>query len=284
MYKVGIIGSENSHAMAFSRYFNKSGRCDDIRVTAIWGEDRAASEEVSLECGVSIMTPEDMLSQVDAVMVTARDGALHAGYALPFIRAGKPAFIDKPLTIDPAEAEAVIAEAAQRGVPVMGGSSVKLAIGTVAAKAYADAAKERGELAGGCVHAPVTMENPYGGFYFYASHLVEVALTIFGYDPVAVTAVRTKANVTAILEYRDIGISLNFTDGVYKYGATVLWKDGADRREITLDDCYEREAHLFAEMLRTGRTPQTAHEMIMPVKVLKAIEQSYTTGQRTVIE
>ena len=39
MFRVGIIGSENSHAKAFTDIFNASGKYDDIQVVAIWGED-----------------------------------------------------------------------------------------------------------------------------------------------------------------------------------------------------------------------------------------------------
>ncbi len=280
MFRVGIIGSENSHAMAFSEIFNLSGAYEDIRVVAVWGEDPEASRKVSEKCGPAIVEPAAMLDMVDAVMVTSRNGALHPGYARPFIEAGKPAFVDKPIANDGGEAEALIGLAVEKGVPIMGGSSLKLVAGTLAAKAFADEQKAKGELAGGYVFAPVSMENPYGGFYFYASHLVETALTIFGYDPVAVTAVRSGAGLSCILEYGGFGVSLNYTDGVYNYGATVLGKSGVDMRAITLDDAYAREVEHFARMLRTGEMPQCAHDIVKPVHVLNAIEKSYTTGTR----
>ena len=73
MFRVGIIGSENSHAMAFSEIFNINNKeqYPDIQVVAIYGEDQAASEAVRDKCGVEIMTPEEMLGKVDAVMVTS---------------------------------------------------------------------------------------------------------------------------------------------------------------------------------------------------------------------
>ena len=284
MFRVGIIGSENSHALAFTKIFNLSGAYEDIKVVGVWGEDPEASEKIHAECGVEIVKPEAMLGMADAVMVTSRNGALHAGYARPFIEAGKPAFIDKPIANDGQEAAALIGLAFEKGVPVMGGSSLKLVDGTLAAKAFADAQRAKGELIGGYVFAPVSMENPYGGFYFYASHLVETALTIFGFDPAAVTAVRSKKGVSCILEYADFNVSLEFTDGVYNYGAAVLGKGGADMRLITLEDAYAREAAHFANMLRTGQVPQSAHDIVKPIHALNAIEKSFTTGARCAIE
>ena len=87
MFKIGIIGSENSHAAAFSEIFNLSGTYDDVRVTAIWGEDMEASRKIAEKCHVEIVKPMDMLREVDAVMVTSRNGALHWGYVRPFIEA-----------------------------------------------------------------------------------------------------------------------------------------------------------------------------------------------------
>lgn len=76
MIRVGIIGSENSHAMAFSKIFNLSGKYEDMRVVAVYGEERAASEAIQRECGVELVCdhPEEMIGRIDALMVTSRDG------------------------------------------------------------------------------------------------------------------------------------------------------------------------------------------------------------------
>ena len=278
MFKVGIIGSENSHALAFSKLFNLSGDYPDIQVTCVWGEDDQASQTIAKECGVAVTRPDDMLRQVDAVMVTSRNGALHPGYAFPFIEAGKPAFVDKPIANDGSEAEKLIHTAFEKDVPVMGGSSLKLVDGTLEMKDFARVQREKGELAGGYVFAPVNMDNPYGGFYFYSSHLVETALTIFGYDPVSVTASRSKAGIAAILNYDGFDVTLSFTDGMYRYGATAIAKESVRMREITLEDAYAREGKEFADMLRTGRIPQSEREIVLPIYVLNAIEKSFETG------
>ena len=94
MYRVGIIGSENSHAKAFSKCSNLSGEYDDVKVIGIWGEEPEAGKKLSEECSIPIMTPEEMLGQVDGIMVTSRNGKLHPGYVRPFIEAGIPALID----------------------------------------------------------------------------------------------------------------------------------------------------------------------------------------------
>ncbi len=283
MFRVGIIGSENSHALGFSRIFNLSGKYDDIRVVAIYGEDEAASQKIHDECGAEMMTPEQMLGKVDAVMVTSRNGKLHPPYVRPFIEAGIPAFIDKPIANCGKEAEEIIALAREKGVPVMGGSGVKMVADALALKEIADAAKAEGKLLGGHVYAPVNLNNEYGGFYFYSAHLVETALTIFGYDPIAVQAVKKDSGVTGVIEYADFSVAFSFTEGAWSYGATVLSKNGAAHKNININGFTDTEAAHFVHMLRTGEVPQCDHDIVYPIKVLNAIERAYTNAARELI-
>ena len=58
MYRIGIIGTENSHALAFAQYFNlpnpDTGKMnhEDIRVVAILGPDQEANKKIVEETGV----------------------------------------------------------------------------------------------------------------------------------------------------------------------------------------------------------------------------------------
>lgn len=281
MYRIGIIGSENSHAMAFSEIFNNTDRYPDMRVVGIYGEDAAESRRVAEKCGVELIVGRagDMLGRVDAMMVTSRNGALHADYARPFIEAGLPTFIDKPIANGGAEAYDMLKLARDKGVPVMGGSSVKFTDTVLALKAAAATAAKEDKLVGGHVWAPVQMVNPYGNFYFYASHLMEVAMMIFGFEPGAVQAVRREKGVGVVLAYDRLCVQLSYTDKVYGYGATVLTADGADTRAISLEACYDAEVEHFADMLRHGKMPQTIEEMALPVFALNAVEKAYETGE-----
>lgn len=285
MHRIGIIGSENTHTLAFSDLFNKSGRYEDMRVVAIYGEDAAASRSVAEKCGIDLVAAraEDMLGRIDAIMVTSRNGALHPGYAMPFIEAGLPAFIDKPIANDGGEAWALLRRAREKGVPVVGGSSLKFTQGTQALRTAADGARAAGALMGGHIWAPVKMQNPYGDFYFYSSHLIETAMVVFGFDPVAVRAIRQEKGVFCLLRYADFTVHLSYMEEVSHYGGTVLGPDGATSLTIDLDGCYDAEADHFAHMLRTGETPQSIEDLAMPIFALNAIERAYTDGMEQTI-
>lgn len=282
MFRVGIIGSENSHAMAFSEIFNLNNKeqYPDIQVVAIYGEDQAVSEAVRDKCGTVIMTPEEMLGKVDAVMVTSRDGALHAKYARPFIEAGIPAFVDKPLTREVEDAVELMRLAKEKGVPIVGGSSLKYPEDLQGLKAVV----EQGELRGADLAAPVSLVNDYGGFFFYAAHLVEMTMAIFGSNPQKVTAYRTKDAVTATVRFDGFDVTNHFNEGNYHYSATIYTKDQTVFKELDVSKIYQHECDAFVRMLRTGEMEQTYEELVMPVAYIAAIEKAYETGEEQKIE
>lgn len=54
----------------------------------------------------AVSAPDGMLTQVDGVMLARDDWECHWELARPFLEAGVPVFIDKPLTLDSAQLEA----------------------------------------------------------------------------------------------------------------------------------------------------------------------------------
>ena len=286
MFRIGILGSENSHAMAFSKMFNGidtrfAGEFDDITVVGTFGTDDASNKALIEQAGVKFIAdkPEDLLGHVDAVMVTARDGKYHAAYARPFLEAGLPAFIDKPFTSDPAEAIALAKLAKDKNIPICGGSSLKVCMETERLAAYA--AKNRADILTGSVYAPVNMVNEYGNFWFYADHLTEISLAVFGWDPKWVQAVgRDDKGVTALVGYENYTISNHFCEGMYQYGGTVVTKGGIHTQMISLDDAYANECRVYARMLRTGKMHGTYEQLIQPVYYMEALFRSMQTGDK----
>jgi len=103
MFRIGIIGSDNSHALAFAKLVNfpdeKTGSYffPDCRVTGIFGQESTRTEEVASKGNIDFIAvkPEELMGKVDAVMVVFRHGDLHLKYALPFVEKGIPIWIDK---------------------------------------------------------------------------------------------------------------------------------------------------------------------------------------------
>ncbi len=286
MFRIGILGSENSHAMEFSKIINGinpnfDGEFEDMKVVGTFGYDNASNQALLDNAGVEFIAdkPEDLLGHVDAVMVTARDGKYHAPFARPFIEAGMPAFIDKPFTRDPEEAVALARFARDRKVPLCGGSSLKVCLETKRLAAYA--ATNRDKIITGSVYAPVDMHNDYGDFWFYADHLTEISLATFGWEPKWVEANVNEKGVTALIGYDSYVITNHFCEHMYDYFGTVVTSSVHTQR-ISLDtnEAYGNECRIFAGMLRTGKMHGTYEQLVQPVFYMKALFDSIATGKR----
>lgn len=76
MYRIGIIGSDNSHADAFSGLVNipdkKTGKFlfPDFKITSIFGLEKERTEQVAKQGKIEFIAekPEDMMGKVDAVL------------------------------------------------------------------------------------------------------------------------------------------------------------------------------------------------------------------------
>ncbi len=282
-FKIGIIGTENSHAAAFASQINlpdENGelRYPDCKVTMVYGHYPESNQKLADEFGVTIAADlDEMVQNVDAVMVTARDGKFHYEFARPFVEAGIPAFVDKPFTVDPKQAVALIELAKEKKVPLYGGSSLKLSDTIAQLKAFIENADNR--VIGGDVAAPVWMDSEYSGFFFYASHLAEMTMEMFGYDPKRVSAARTAGGVSAIVEYDRFAVTNHFNDEIWLYSASVYGKEETKQAAVSTDGIGDKECAYFVEMLRTGKMPCTYDQLLMPVYYLNAVKDAYETGK-----
>ena len=77
----------------------ESVRIPGARVTHIWTDDPADAPRVAAASKIKhvVDRPEDVIGQVDAVVIATDDGDGHVARARPFVEAGLPVFVDKPL-------------------------------------------------------------------------------------------------------------------------------------------------------------------------------------------
>lgn len=70
-----------------------------VEVTHVWTDDPADAPMVAAVAGIAnvVDRPEDVIGHVDAVIVATDKGFEHVERARPFVEAGLPVFIDKPL-------------------------------------------------------------------------------------------------------------------------------------------------------------------------------------------
>lgn len=80
---------------------------DGARVTCVWMPDPHMANLLASACKIDtvVKMPEEMIGCVDAVMILRDDPESHRSLSEPFLKAGLPVFIDKPLTLSRSDLE-----------------------------------------------------------------------------------------------------------------------------------------------------------------------------------
>ncbi|UJR80417.1 Gfo/Idh/MocA family oxidoreductase [Sandaracinus amylolyticus] len=81
------------------------------RVTHVWAQERAIAEDVARASRIArvVDRPELMVGEVDAVLLARDDAAQHASLARPFLEAGLPVYVDKPIALTERDLDALLA-------------------------------------------------------------------------------------------------------------------------------------------------------------------------------
>ena len=187
---IGIIGAENSHARHF---------CKAIKIDYIYGADDPAEaarlcEEFSLEpCG----SEAELIAKSDAVAVTYRKGSLHYAPVMAALRAGKPVFNDKPFACDLRQAQEITALAAELGVPLTGGTSLK---GLPELPAIQQTIGPGSTVVISFAADPASQ---YDGYWFYGIHAAELCVLLCGQEFTQVQAFENRGVVMSHVNYPD---------------------------------------------------------------------------------
>jgi predicted dehydrogenase len=143
----------------------------DARVTHVWTQDPAASEHIAAAALIPtvVAQPSDMIGHVDAILLARDDAENHLNFAAPFLAAGIPVYIDKPLALSRAGALAIYSRQKHPGL-----------VFTCSALAYARELmldpKER-EALGPLRHVDAVAPKDWDR---YAIHAIEPLLNLIG--------------------------------------------------------------------------------------------------------
>lgn len=219
------------------------------KVTHIFCDDRKDAEHVAALSLVPhvVDRPEAMIGEVDAVLIATDIGGEHVARAKPFVEAGVPLFIDKPLcdnTTDLSIFERWVAE----GAAILSSSSTRF----------------------GIEYAPYQYPNaPLGDLRFisfpmakkwetYGIHALEAVYSITGPGYVSVRNTGTAERNIVHLKHRDgADVVIACGKGIVYGGAMALcWAKG-NTTVITKDTFASFKAQLveFVDYLKTGVRP-----------------------------
>lgn len=283
MYRIAILGCENSHANVFLNAVLKDKVVDDIEFAGVYSDDMEAARKLHDEFGVYVaQSYDEFVDKIDGVVITARHGDNHYKYAKPYIASGIPMFIDKPITCSEEDAKEFMEALKKYNTPVFGGSVCVLADHIQELK-HMVKEKKYGDTLGGFLRAPILMNNPYGGFRFYSQHLVQVMMEIFGNYPDTVRAVKKGSVYNCLVRYKEYDVNLSFVEDNHKYYAGISCTDAYVGNTYTIDDCFEREFMEYYKLLTTRQQKQSYEDFFAPVYVINAIARAIESGHEVKI-
>ncbi len=282
--KVGIIGLDTSHVVAFTKAFNSptaTGELANIRVVAAFpggSPDLPASAnrvenftKTISEMGVEIVgSIDELLKRVDVVLLESVDGRPHWEQARPVILAGKPLFIDKPVAATLADAIAIYRLAAEHKVPVFSSSSLRFSPGIASLKND----EKVGDVLGCVAFSPCSLDGTHPDLFWYGIHGVEALFTIMGPGCESVVCAKTPGThvVTGVWKDGRIGTFRGIRDGKAGYGGLVFGAKGI--APLGSYAGYQPLLEQIAVFFRTGKPPVSAEETINLVAFMAAADES----------
>ncbi|WP_405056647.1 Gfo/Idh/MocA family oxidoreductase [Kribbella sp. NBC_01505] len=174
MLRIALVGTENSHAREIIHHLNAHPISDATRIVALVGADDEHNRALAELGGITRIVPTsaELIGSVDALIVTNRDGARHREHAVPFLDAGIPVWVDKPLAASTADARAILEAADRTSTPVTSYSAVRW---VADADALAQSIETVGELQTVTVTGPADPASEYSGIFFYGIHAADLA-------------------------------------------------------------------------------------------------------------
>lgn len=274
--RIGLVGIDSSHAERYLDLLNLRNRHPGIRATGLWGADPDRSQDLAARFSVPLVAdaPLDLLGRVDAVLVGDRHGDAHRDHAAPFLSAGVPVFLDKPLAGCIDDAVEILAAAESTHTAVSSASALRWQPDTLA---LANAAAELGGPRIVTATGPFDPDSSYGGAAFYGSHAIELAFELAGtpmtaFDarwcgPDAAVVSGTAGNVCAIaLLQRPAG------GATIPFQAQLVCPGGTLSRTVALGADYLAPVlDRMITMVRTGEPPLTTVELLAPVRAIAAL-------------
>jgi predicted dehydrogenase len=290
MLRLGIVDCDTSHVYQFSRRLNHVGIepaqwVDGATVVAAFvGSSRVTDADritdyVSAMCetGVALVDhPEDLLGRVDAVLIESNEGGVHRARATPFMEAGLPVFIDKPLATSTTDARALVDLAAHHRVPLLSASSLRFSpqIGAVRADALV------GSLRGADVHAPAKLHEANPGLFHYGVHGVEMlyALLGAGCQEVACSFEEQGEVVTGRWHDGRLGVVRGLREGASDYGLTAYGEVAVRAISLDTESMYFDLLSAVIPVLSGEPSPISPEELVEVVAFQEAALASRNAG------
>jgi len=285
--RVGLIGLDTSHSVAFTTILNDSAAQEDVahcRVVAAYprgSADIASSveripeytEQVKALRVEIVDSVQAVVDQCDAVLLETNDGRPHLEQVLPALRAHKPVFIDKPIAASLGDAVAIFMAAEKYQTPVFSSSSLRYVTSAQQVRSGSI-----GKVYGCDAMSNCPLEPTHPDLYWYGIHGVETLFTVMGTG--CQTVSRTHSDdldvVVGLWQDGRIGTFRGIRKGKADYGGVAFGEN-----EILKLGSYEGYRPLVVEIVkffRTNQSPIDAAETLEIYAFMSAADESKRQG------
>jgi len=284
-FRIGMIGLDTSHVIAFTKIINDPKNNYGCKVVVGYpggSADMPASadrvekftNQLRDQFGVEIVpTIEELCEKVDGVLLESLDGRPHLKQARPVIKAKKPLFIDKPVAANLADVIEIFRLAEQNNVPCWSSSSFRYGEGIVGVRN-----NERvGEVKGCDVFGSSSWTEHHPDLYLYGIHPVTALFAVMGTGCERVSRYRTESIDLVVGVWKDgrIGTFRDLRGGksdaaVFIYGTKGMVKGKSPGYKPLVDE--------IVKFFQTGKVPVPVEETIEIYAFMSAADESKALG------
>lgn len=290
--KVGLIGLDTSHVIAFTQLLNDTNRKDHVAgakvvggfkggspdIESSWSRVDGYTQQLQKDFGVKIYdTIEQLCANVDAILLTSVDGRPHLEQAKPVFAAKKPMFIDKPIGGSLKDAVEIYKLSKKTGVPVFSSSSYRYYDSLVELKK-----QDVGKINSVISYGPSFLEKTHPDLYWYGVHPTEALYTMLGQGCETVSRTHTENTdvVTGTWKGGVVGTLHGIRGGNTPHKVIVF-----GRKAVAEQKGSGNYAPLIREVVKffqTGQAPIPLEETIELFAFMEAADESKRQGGKPV--
>jgi hypothetical protein len=290
--KIGIIGLDTSHVVAFTSLLNDPKNANHIpgcKVVAAFkggspdieassGRIEGFTKTLKEKWGVEIVDSiEALCTKVDAVLLESVDGRPHLEQVKPVFAAKKRVFIDKPLAGSLKDGREIARLSKESGTPFFSASSIRFYESIIKTKEDPDL----GKIIGCESFGHFSTEPHHPDLFWYGVHAVEGLFSVMGPGCESVSRIETGNTMVVVGKWKDgrIGTFRGFRKGGKEYGVTVFGEK-AERSSLGIKgkNGYGNLVAEIVKFFKTGTPPVSVEEMLDVLAFMEGADVSKAKG------
>ena len=285
--RLGLIGTDTSHVIAFTKAFNGPPGADHVDgahvvaafkggspdVEASYSRVDGFADELRTEWNVELVDEiVSLCPLVDAILLESVDGRAHLEQARQAFACGRPVFIDKPLASTLEDAREIARLAAEDGVPWFSSSSLRWSeiVTTL----------ESDDAQGVSTWGPGPTEpHHHLDLSWYAIHPIEMLYALMGTGCVEVTRTLSESGDIVTGRWADGRLgTVRVLPDTWSYGAVAFRPKEVEQSPPDAKHSYLPLLREMVEFFRTGRPPVPNEETLEIFAFMDAAQRSKEQG------